>query len=73
MKSIKCNGIWFKGQYADAINDLLNGKEVTLKNFNNGGWEPTIQMSRFLELLQYTNLKVEIRGESLRQKIIKLE
>lgn len=73
MKSLKQDGIWFKGQYAEALHELLNGKEITLKSFNNGGWEATTQMSRFLELIGYTNLKVEIKGESLRQTKIRME
>ena len=73
MKSKQIDGIWFKGQYAVALEQLLKGETITINNFNNGGWEPTIKIARFIELLNYTKLNVKIEGDSLRQTTIKLE
>lgn len=73
MKTIQQDGIWFKGQYAAALKSLLEGKEININNFNNGGWEPTIKLKRFIELVNYTKLKVDVKGDSLRQTTIKLE
>ena len=72
MKTILQDGIWFRGQYAEALERLLKGKEITMNDFFNGGWEPTVKISRFIKLLNYTSLKVEIKGDSLRQTTIKL-
>ena len=72
MKTIKLNGIWFRGQYANALERLLKGDVITMRYFKNGGWEPTSQIARFIWLLKNTELEIDISGESLRQKEIKL-
>ena len=73
METMLIDGIWFKGQYAAAVKKLLGGEEITINNFNNGGWEPTIKLKRFIELVNYTKLNVVVKGDSLRQTTIKLE
>lgn len=73
MKTIKQDGIWFRGQYAEALERLLKGNVITMRDFNNGTWEPTSQIARFIGLLNYTKLELEISGESLRQKEIRIK
>lgn len=73
MKTIKQDGIWFRGQYAEALERLLKGYVITMKDFKNGKWEPTTQIARFIGLLNYTKLELEISGESLRQKEIRIK
>lgn len=71
MKTIKVNNIYFKGQYADALELLQNGEDITMANFNNGKWEPTSKVARFLNLLKLAKINYLIEGQSLRKMIIR--
>ena len=73
MDTIFQDGIWFKGQYANALKLLLEGREININSFKNGGWEPTVKLKRFIELVSYTKLTRNIEGDSLRQTTIKLK
>ena len=38
MKTIKLDGVLFKGQYAEQLESLLDGNTITMHNFYNGKW-----------------------------------
>ena len=74
MRVIRHNDIYFKGQFAKAFEKLLRGEVVTLGDFTNGGWEATVKVRRFKDLLDESEVKYEDKGESLRTcHIIKKE
>lgn len=73
METMLIDGIWFKGQYAPAVKRLLEGQTITINNFNNGGWEPTVKLKRFIKLINYTKLEVVVSGDSLRTTTIRLK
>ena len=66
MKVIRHNNVYFKGQFARALEKLLRGETVTLSDFTNGGWEPTVKVVRFKELLDSAEVGYKDKGESLR-------
>ena len=72
MKVLKVNGVLFKGQYADGVEKLMKHKELTVNDFNNGSWEATTQLKRFIELVESANMNAIIEGECLRRATVKL-
>lgn len=72
MKSINVNGVNFRGQFANAYELLEKGHTINMGNFNNGSFEPTTKVKRFLMLIEKAGVKSEITGESLRSTKIKM-
>lgn len=66
MKNIQVNKVNFRGQYAIALELLLNGNEITMRDFKNGKWEATSKVKRFMELLDKADIMYMTEGESLR-------
>lgn len=66
MLCIKVDSVLFKGQYAVALTTLQSGSTITMADFHNGSWEPTMQVQRFIQLLRQTNLAFKISGNSAR-------
>lgn len=67
MKTIKVNGVLFKGQYADNYEFLIKGEQIIdISCFKNGKWEATKQIGRFMDLLDKAKVEYIRRGESLR-------
>lgn len=71
MKTIKVNENWFRGQYAEALENLQKGYEVTINDFRNGSWEATTKISRFINLLNASGINYTTEGKSLRTMIIR--
>jgi hypothetical protein len=67
LKTIQVNGIWFKGQYAEAYELFDMGKEITLENFHNGSYEATTPLIRFRELLSKAQINHHVRYKSARR------
>lgn len=73
MKTLKINNTLFKGQYAEAMEDLQKGYNVTVRSFTNGGWEATTKVSRFIDLLKSAKVNYANLGNgSLRSTNIRL-
>ena len=66
----KVNGVWFRGQYLEALKLLENGGEITISNFKNGAWESTTKLQRFIYLLNQADIKHKKYGSSLRATVI---
>lgn len=71
MKTIIINKIQFRGQFGEAIERFNQGEEITMADFNNGKWEATSKVSRFLTLLNLAEIPYKKEGDSLRTLIIK--
>lgn len=70
MKNIQVNKISFRGQFGEALESFNKGEKITIRNFNNGTWEPTVKVTRFINLLKKANIKFNIVGDSIRTTVI---
>lgn len=68
---MKYNGVTFKGQYKRALISFLEGETIELNNFDNGAWEPTVQIQEFIRRLDKVGLAYNLTGKSIRQYKIK--
>lgn len=73
MKIIRINEVWFRGQYAEAVDYLLEGHSLDISDFNNGTYEATTQIQKFMSLLDEAKIAYDVetnaRG-SIRSTII---
>ena len=71
-ETIKVNGVLFRGSYAEAYKAFEKGNKINMNYFNNGAWEPTTKVSRFIALLKKANIQFKTEGKSIRStKIFK--
>jgi len=73
MKTVKINGILFKGQYAENVEWLLRGDIIDINDFKNGSWEATREIKRFIRLLNEANIVYTLKSnekESIRSFVI---
>lgn len=68
--TIKINGVWFRGQYANAFQEFMQGEEITIKNFKRGSWECTTNLQRFIDLLNQAKIGYKTYGTSFRSMVI---
>lgn len=76
MKVIRHNDVCFRGQFADALEKLLNDEVIDINSFHNGSYESNPKMKRFLVLIRQAEIKVDIEtneNESIRSMKIKLK
>ena len=74
MKIIRINDVCFRGQYANAIEKLMRGEEVTINDFYNGKYEATNKVKRFISLLEMARIKYNMRRNengSIRSTVFK--
>ena len=71
MKTMQYKGKWFRGQYAKALEKLLNGEAITVKDFYAGAWEPTHIIRSFMSQLDSAGINYVNEGESLRTSKIR--
>ena len=74
VKIVRINDVCFRGQYAYAIEKMMNGEEITIDDFYNGKYEATNKVKRFISLLEMARIKYDMRrneNDSIRSTVLK--